>query len=91
VIDALRRACPGIADVEALAVLSGQAPQPLAELPLLLDSVMALQGRAAVPFPLPEHRMVFTSPWTSWCAAVPPDPGLSVVPDPSPMPAIAVR
>lgn len=67
----LRRYFPGIADTEALARMAGLPSEPVRGLPILTDSLLALQGAAEeIDYPLPEHRLDFGSPWTSWSAAV---------------------
>lgn len=67
----LRRHFPGMADVEALALCAGMEHMIPSGAPLLLDSVLAFEAAGLqIAYPLPQHRIDFSSSWTCWVAAV---------------------
>jgi hypothetical protein len=82
VVEGLRQFFPETCDSEAIAARAGLPHESPVEIPLLLDSVMAVQGEEGhtFPFPLPEHRLDFGGAWSSWTAAVQADPVLALVP-----------
>ncbi len=69
VIRNLRRYFPGIPDTEVIAGLLGQKAGKVSGAPLLLDGLLAIDDSEET-LPLPESKLDYASPWTTWRGAV---------------------